>query len=111
MLSMSIDHPDIMEFIDIKTNLDNVTNANISVKITDEFMKKVENNEEHVMEFFIESTGETIRRTVKAKDLLYKLAENNHRSGEPGMLFWDNITSWSIMSEDDDYEYAGVNPL
>ena len=111
MLSMSIDHPDIMEFIDIKTDLDSVTNANISVKITDEFMKKVENNEEHVMEFFVESTGETIRRTVKAKDLLYKLAENNHRSGEPGMLFWDNITSWSIMSEDDDYEYAGVNPL
>ena len=45
MISMDISHPDIEEFIDVKTDLNKVTKANISVRISDEFMHAVKNKE------------------------------------------------------------------
>ena len=110
MLSMSINHPDIIDFINVKKDLNEVTNANISVRVNDEFMKKIHENEEHTMEFYTEATGEKITRTIPAKDLLFELAKGNHYGGEPGILFWDRVKDWSIMSEDEDYEYKGTNP-
>lgn len=49
MLSLDVRHPDIEEFIDCKTDLDRVRFANISVKVTDDFMKAVENNEDYIL--------------------------------------------------------------
>ena len=46
MISLSVNHPDIEEFVDIKANTDQITNANISVRVTDAFMKAVKNNED-----------------------------------------------------------------
>ena len=58
MISMDISHPDIEEFIDVKTDLQRVTKANISVKVTDEFMNAVKNKEKYKCRFIIESSGE-----------------------------------------------------
>lgn len=110
MLSMPVDHPDIEEFIDVKNNLDKVNFANISVRITDAFMKAVENNEDFETTFVRNATGEEITKTVNAKDLFRRIAENNWRTGEPGILFWDTIEGNNIVSEDDNIHYAGVNP-
>ena len=110
MLSLSVDHPDIEEFIDVKKDLDRVTKANISVRITSEFMEAVINDRDYDLEFTRNETGETIRKTVNAKALFMKIAENNWDMGEPGVLFWDRITDWNLLSEYDNFEYAGVNP-
>lgn len=110
MLSLDVNHPDIEEFIDIKKDLDRVTKANISIKVTDEFMKAVINDNDFDLEFTRKETGETIKKTVRAKDLFYKIVESNWDMGEPGMLFWDRIESWNFMSEFSDFCYAGVNP-
>ena len=48
MISLACDHPDIEEFIEIKSDLERVTKANISIRITDKFMHAVENNEDFV---------------------------------------------------------------
>ena len=58
MLSMPVTHPDIIEFINVKTDLNKVTKANISIMITDDFMEAVLANEMWVMTFEIEGTGE-----------------------------------------------------
>ena len=110
MLSMSCDHPDIEEFIDVKKDLDKVTKANISVRVTDKFMEAVVNDQDWELKFTRKETGETISKTVKARELMEKLAYNNWDMGEPGILFWDQIKRWNLLSKYPDFEYAGVNP-
>ena len=110
MLSLSCDHPDIEEFIDIKKDLDRVTKANISVRVTDEFMNAVVNDEPFTLSFVRDATGERIEKTVNARELMKKIAYNNWDMGEPGVLFWDRIEGWTLLSEYDNFKYAGVNP-
>ncbi len=110
MISLDCSHPDIEEFIDIKTDLDRVTKANISVRIHDDFMDAVRNGETYTLRFNREATGETIEKEVDARYLFNKLAKNNWDFAEPGALFWDRISGWNLLSESEDFEYAGVNP-
>ena len=110
MISLDCHHPDLPEFIDIKTKENSVTKANISVRVTDDFMKAVENNADWTMTFTRPETGETIERTIPAKQLFNRLCENNWNWAEPGMLFWDTIKKYNMLSNNDDFEFAGVNP-
>ena len=109
MLSIDCSHPDLEEFINIKTDLNAVTKANISVRITDDFMKAVENDSDWELSFTTES-GDTLSKTVSAKNLFKLLAKNNWDYAEPGILFWDNIENYNLLSEDKEFKYAGVNP-
>ena len=110
MISIPCDHPDIEEFIECKSDLNRITKANISIRITDDFMRAVQNDEDWYLSFVREETGENIYKKVRAKDLYHKFCEMNWDYAEPGMLFWDNIRNWNLMSEDENFEYAGVNP-
>ena len=110
MLSMKCDHPDIEQFIDIKKDLDRVTKANISVRVTDEFMQAVVDDKPFELKFTRQETGETISKTVNARELMMKLAQNNWDMGEPGVLFWDRVNSWGMLSEYDNFCYESVNP-
>lgn len=111
MLNMDVTHPDILDFIDIKNyDIENVRYANISVNMTHEFMQAVANDEDFELYFRVESTGEEIRRIVKAKEVFRKLCENSWNMAEPAILFQDNIDSWHIMSGDKEFKFAGVNP-
>lgn len=110
MISMSCEHPDIEEFIDIKKDLDKVTKANISVRVTDEFMNAAANNQNFTLSFVRKETGEKFEKVVNARDVLMKLAYNNWDMGEPGILFWDRIENWNLLSEYDNFKYAGTNP-
>lgn len=110
MISMNCDHPDIEEFIDIKKDLDKVTKANISVKVTDEFMDAAVHNKPFTLSYTREETGEKITKVINAKDIMMKLAYNNWDMGEPGILFWDRIENWNLLSEYRNFKYAGVNP-
>ncbi|MCR8744783.1 adenosylcobalamin-dependent ribonucleoside-diphosphate reductase [Romboutsia lituseburensis] len=110
MISMDVNHPDIEDFIDIKTDLDKVTKANISVRINDRFMNAVENKETYECKFEIQETKEVITKKVDAYKLFMKLIKNNWDFAEPGILFWDNIEKNHLLSEDKNFKYAGVNP-
>lgn len=131
MISLDVRHPDILEFVDIKANTDQITNANISVRVNDEFMTAVENDEDYLLHWPCEMninkkelealeynkltcvdtiSGPVYLRKIKAKELFMKLAKNNWDYGEPGILYWDRIKYWNLMSENKDFEYAGVNP-
>ena len=110
MLSINCNHPDLEEFIDVKTDLTKLTKANISVRVTDEFMKAVALGEYHDLTFIREETGEEIVKTVFAPDIFRKLCTNNWTYGEPGMLFWDRIEKWNLLANDPEFKFAGVNP-
>lgn len=110
MLSISCEHPDLEEFIEIKSDLDRVTKANISIRITDKFMAAVKNKQSFELSFTRLETGETITKTIDAYSMFHKMCKMNWDYAEPGMLFWDRINNWNLLSCDDDFEYAGTNP-
>jgi ribonucleoside-diphosphate reductase alpha chain len=104
---LRIDHPDVEEFIECKTNENQITNFNISVGITDAFMRAVKNDEDWELRFpdlsemkqhnfdgtleQAEAIGIKIQtyKKVRARDLFNKIVKQAHHNGEPGMLFLD----------------------
>lgn len=110
MISLPCDHPDLEEFIGIKTDLNKVTKANISVRITDDFMKAVKDNQKWEMSFTREATGETIMKLAPARELFRMMAATNWDYAEPGMLFWDQIEDYNLLNTNPSFSYATVNP-
>lgn len=110
MLSISCDHPDLEEFIEIKSDLNKINKANLSIRVTDEFMEAVRDDLLYTLSFVREETGEVIEKVVRVRDIFMKLCELNWRVAEPGILYWDRITDYNLLSEDPEFEYAGVNP-
>lgn len=110
MISIDSSHPDVEEFIDLKTDLDKVTKANISIRIYEDFMEAVKKNEQYTLHYTREATGEVVESQVKARELFRRIAETNWDYAEPGALFWDRITSWNLLSNTEEFSYAGVNP-
>jgi len=96
MLSVSIKHPDSEAFIDAKMEEGKVTGANVSVKITDEFMQAAVDDKPYVQQFPIDSTEPKFTKKVSAKALWEKIVHNAWKSAEPGVLFWDTIIRESI---------------
>lgn len=95
MISMDCNHPDIEEFINAKRNSDKINGANISVRVDEEFMQAV---------------GDM---STEQNRLFRLLCKNNWDWAEPGILYWDTIKGYNLLSEyikDGTFEFAGVNP-
>lgn len=110
MISIDCSHPDVQEFIELKTDLEKVNTANISVRIHEDFMEAVKKNEEYCLHYTREETGQVIERMVNARELFHRITETNWDYAEPGALFWDRITGWNLLSNTKEFSYAGVNP-
>lgn len=108
MLSIDCTHPELIDFINIKTDLDKVTKANISVRVNDDFMRAVENDEDWVLSF--ETENDRMEEVVKAKEVFQLLCKNNFNFAEPGILYWSRIEDYNLLSKDWEFKYAGVNP-
>ena len=91
METLSIHHPDILEFANVKRNMSKITGANISIRLSDEFLKAVEKNEEYEQRWPVDSSSPKISKKVNAKEVWDNIVSNAHHMAEPGLLFWDNI--------------------
>lgn len=117
IIAMDAEHPDVEDFINIKKDLNLITNANISVKVSDRFMRyAVENpGESYTMmcKLIDEETGETWhthRITVTPSKILEHIAENNWKMAEPGVLFWDRMKNYNFIENNPYINITGVNP-
>ncbi len=110
MLSMDIAHPDVEDFITIKQDLQKVTGANISIRLSDEFMSAVESNSEYTHKWPIESDNPKFTRTVNAKELWDTIIKCAHNTAEPGLIFWDRQHWYSTSSVYPKYKNASTNP-
>ena len=108
MLSISVHHPQVMEFIKIKRDLTRVTGANISVRVTDEFMKAVKSGSEYIQRWPVDSESPEIHDHVDAREVWDALIEGAHASAEPGVLFWDTATR---MTPSDAYTDRGFGSV
>ncbi len=112
MLSISIKHPDSEKFIDAKLEKGKVTGANISVRINDEFMKAVVNNDMYTQQYPVDSTNPVFKKEIEARKLWEKIVHNAWKSAEPGILFWDTIIRESVPDcyADQGYRTVSTNP-
>lgn len=111
MLSISVHHPEIMNFIKSKAELNRVTGANISVRVTDEFMKAVKADKEYELRWPVDSDKPSMSAKVRAKDVWDELIAHAFAHAEPGLLFWDNITENSPADcYGKDWQTISTNP-
>lgn len=134
MLTAHINHPDIEDFIQAKDDLSKITGANISVKVTDEFMQAVESNSDYILRFPIDANIDSINieeleynlttvknlkddskiyvKRVKAKELWSKIVHQAWKNGEPGVLYWDTILRESPADcyKDHGFSTISTNP-
>lgn len=127
MISLSINHPDIEEFINCKTDLNRVKYANISVRVNTEFMNAVENKVKRYTlswpvdkfetgidtsdwkENELHEVNGIYYKIVNPVRIFNKLVENNWDYAEPGILYWDEIERYNLLNNTE-FKYAGVNP-
>jgi ribonucleoside-diphosphate reductase alpha chain len=112
MLSISVKHPDAARFIDAKLESGKVTGANVSVKLTDEFMAAVEEKKVFRQQYPIGSDTPRFVKDTDAVQLWNKIIQNAWKSAEPGVLFWDTIIRESVPDcyADLGYRTVSTNP-
>ena len=110
MLSLLVSHPDIYDFINLKKDLTETTSANLSVQVLDAFMQAVEDNELWRLHFECKDSEDKMEKFVHAEGIYNLLCKNNWDMAEPGMLFWDTIQKWHLMSEVPGYKFTCTNP-
>lgn len=128
MLSMSINHPDIEEFITKKQDLTKVTGANISVKVTDEFMQAVMEDKDYWLRYPVDcpnfemlysdnfeynvlySTDRGHIKKVRARELWSTLMHCAWNTAEPGIMFEGVMHNYSPDGVYPDFKMIGTNP-
>jgi ribonucleoside-diphosphate reductase alpha chain len=93
---LRIDHPDIIEFISSKQKSEFLSNFNISVAITDNFMKNLEEDDGY---WLINPRNKEKVKTLKAKDVWNLMAKSAWESGDPGVIFIDEINRYNPTPE------------
>jgi ribonucleoside-diphosphate reductase alpha chain len=105
MAVLRVDHPDISDFVKCKTSEDAITNFNISVGITDEFMQAVEADADYDL---ISPQDGMVWRSVKARQIFDEIVKHAHHNGEPGILFVDTANRQNPVPHL--YELEATNP-
>ncbi len=110
MITISDSHPDVLDFCKIKRNRSSVRYANISVRVTDNFMRAVENDDEWLLHYENAEDGIEVKRTIRARELWNELTVGARDWAEPGCLFWDTIRSYSSSDRYPGMEAVSTNP-
>ena len=103
MTTISIHHPEVLEFAKIKRDLKKVTGSNISIRFSDEFLKAVEKDQDYEQRWPVDKESAevlhqpfpVVSKKVSARKVWNEIVENAHAMAEPGILFWDNIIRFS----------------
>lgn len=109
MLTVDVAHKDIENFITIKNDETKVTGANISVRLSNEFLNAVENNEKFRLRYPVDAPPSDADVFVDARELWGKIIHNAWLRAEPGLLFWDEITSHNMVDCYKDYGFDTVS--
>ena len=108
---LRIDHPDILDFIDAKANNAEITNFNISVGITEDFMKAVESSSDYDL---VDPHSKAVVSKLNAKEVFEKIVDAAWRNGEPGIIFLDRLNRDNVVPKQGEIESTnpcGEQPL
>ncbi|MFH0912904.1 MAG: vitamin B12-dependent ribonucleotide reductase [Candidatus Omnitrophota bacterium] len=102
---LRVDHPDIIEFITCKENNKEITNFNISVAITDDFMQKLKNSQDYDL---IDPHSNRVVERLNTKEVFNLIIKQAHKNGEPGIIFIDQMNDFNPTPKLGKYE--STNP-
>jgi len=108
MMTLSVHHPQIMDFIKIKRNRDQITGANISIQLTDEFMIAVRDGTDYELRFPVNADQPIMSEMVDARETWKEIIESAWGFAEPGLLFWDTVLRFSPA---DVYSHLGFKTI
>lgn len=91
MISIDVRHPDVFKFATMKRDLKKVTGANVSIRLTDNFMRAVRDDKNFTLQWPVKSKTPEVKEVIRARDLWDVIVESVHGSAEPGLLMWDSI--------------------
>ncbi len=110
MITIADSHPDVLDFCKIKRNRTSVRYANISVRVTDAFMRAVERDDEWLLRYENPEDGIDVKRSIRARELWSELTTGARDWAEPGCLFWDTIRRYSSSDRYPGMEVVSTNP-
>ena len=110
LISLNVHHPEILNFIRVKRDLTKITGANLSIKLTDEFLLAVEKDTTYQQRWPVDSDNPQISQDIKAKDVWDAIIDNVHLMSEPGLLFWDTVLKNTPSDCYKEYASKGTNP-
>jgi ribonucleoside-diphosphate reductase alpha chain len=90
MITMDVHHPDVIKFATMKQDLTKVTGANVSVRLSDEFLQAVENDTEYELRWPCEGTPK-IRKMIRAREVWDVIIKSATDTAEPGLILWGNM--------------------
>jgi ribonucleoside-diphosphate reductase alpha chain len=93
---LRVDHPDIMEFIQCKKDNTDITNFNISVGITEEFMKAVQEDREYDL---LDPRNKKSVAKLRAREVFDLIVDMAWHNGEPGIIFLDRLNRDNVVTE------------
>lgn len=110
--SISCHYPQIFDFIRVKRDKKKVTGANISIRLTDEFMTAVENNTDVQLRWPVDSKNPIVSKYVNAREIWNEIIESAWFCAEPGLLFWDNVLKFTPADiyGDSGFRSTSTNP-
>lgn len=108
MISISCNHPDVEEFIHIKSDLGKVQKANISIRFTDLFLDSVENDRVYRLSFKNDKCD--VKKDINTRNFFKEFARMNWDYAEPGCLFWDRIEHYNFLDHEPKFKYSTTNP-
>lgn len=109
MLSINVKHPDVEDFIDAKLDTGKITGANVSVKLTNDFMQAVVDGTTYTQQYPIDSLNPKCVKETDAREIWKKIIHNAWKVAEPGVMFWDTILSESIPDAYSDLGFRTVS--
>ena len=95
MMTISCHHPQVLDFARVKLDKTKVTGANISIRLSNEFLLAVENDAEYEQRWPVNLPNPVVSKKVKARDVWKEIIKCAHTMAEPGLLFWDNVLNES----------------
>ncbi len=110
MITIDIAHPDVEQFITVKQDLSKITGANISIRLSDEFMNAVSSDKNFTLRWPIDAAKPKFSKVVKARDLWNTIIKCAHNTAEPGLIFWDRQHYYSTSSVYPEFKNVSTNP-
>ena len=110
MITIDVHHPQILDFIRSKIDKTKITGANISIRLSDEFLNAVENKKEYEQRFPVDSKTPKISQMVDANYIWDEIVKTATDTAEPGIVMWGNVERTTPADCYEKYKSRGTNP-
>jgi ribonucleoside-diphosphate reductase alpha chain len=110
MITMDVHHPDVLKFATMKNDLSKVTGANVSLRLSDEFLEAVEKDKEYEVRWPVDTDDPKISQRLNARDVWDAIVTSATETAEPGLIMWDNMVNNLPAHCYEDFFTVSTNP-